>query len=144
MPGPKRRRKVVHRAKHCLHRRQMRAHPMRKNHARPQKPRVTTIQAHFVAKRAPVSGHRARRYTNFMQIAALSGGDGWHARDLMRAATELGHTVTPVDFRRMRASVPTSADSLDAFDAVIVRTMPPGSLEQVVFRMDQLHAIALR
>ena len=25
------------------------------------------------------------------------------------------------------------------YDAVIVRTMPPGSLEQVVFRMDLLH-----
>ena len=28
---------------------------------------------------------------------------------------------------------------LDRFDAVIVRTMPPGSLEQVVFRIDVLH-----
>ncbi|HEX3148864.1 MAG TPA: RimK family alpha-L-glutamate ligase, partial [Gemmataceae bacterium] len=33
---------------------------------------------------------------------------------------------------------------LDDFDAVIVRTMPPGSLEQVVFRMDLLHALVDR
>lgn len=79
-----------------------------------------------------------------MQIALLSGGDGWHVRDLARAAAELGHSATPVDFRRVSAGVPSSADPLEAFDAVIVRTMPPGSLEQVVFRMDRLHALALR
>jgi RimK family alpha-L-glutamate ligase len=78
-----------------------------------------------------------------MRIALLSGGDGWHVRDLIRAATELGHTAEPVDFRRVTATV-GGADELDRFDAVIVRTMPPGSLEQVVFRMDRLHALAAR
>jgi ribosomal protein S6--L-glutamate ligase len=85
-----------------------------------------------------------------MRIALLSGGDGWHLRDLMRAATELGHTAEPVDFRRVVAGVGTRVESgpdapwLDDFDAVLVRTMPPGSLEQVVFRMDRLHALADR
>jgi len=36
------------------------------------------------------------------------------------------------------------ASTLGDFDAVIVRTMPPGSLEQVVFRMDRLHALVAR
>lgn len=81
-----------------------------------------------------------------MRIAILSGGDGWHVRDLTRAASECGHVAVPIDFRRVAASVgdapnPIGAPSLDGFDAVIVRTMPPGSLEQVVFRMDQLHAL---
>jgi len=81
-----------------------------------------------------------------MRIAILSGGDGWHARDLLRAANESGHTAQILDFRRVAAAVgnaqiPTSAPGLDGFDAVIVRTMPPGSLEQVVFRMDRLHAL---
>ena len=79
-----------------------------------------------------------------MRIALLSGGDGWHVRDLMRAATELGHTAEPVDFRRVCAGVGTAGADLDHFNAVIVRTMPPGSLEQVVFRMDRLHALAGR
>jgi ribosomal protein S6--L-glutamate ligase len=79
-----------------------------------------------------------------MRIALLSGGDGWHVRDLMRAAAELGHSAKPVDFRRVWAGVPASSDPLDTFDRVIVRTMPPGSLEQVVFRMDRLHALELR
>jgi RimK family alpha-L-glutamate ligase len=85
-----------------------------------------------------------------MRIAILSGGDGWHVRDLVRAANDLGHAAEPVDFRTVAAGVGTpvanapGSPGLGDFDAVIVRTMPPGSLEQVVFRMDVLHAAAAR
>ncbi|HKB04582.1 MAG TPA: hypothetical protein VKD90_20330, partial [Gemmataceae bacterium] len=89
-----------------------------------------------------------------MRIALLSGGDGWHVRDLVRAAAGLGHVAEPIDFRRVGATIgepgasatgaPADAPDLDEYDAVIVRTMPPGSLEQVVFRMDRLHALAAR
>jgi ribosomal protein S6--L-glutamate ligase len=65
-------------------------------------------------------------------------------RDLTRAATSLGHHTEAIDFRRVRAHVAGPADPLSAFDAVIVRTMPPGSLEQVVFRMDVLHRLESR
>src|SRR5207237_7469693 len=34
--------------------------------------------------------------------------------------------------------------SLSDYDGVLVRTMPPGSLEQVVFRMDVLHRLERR
>jgi RimK family alpha-L-glutamate ligase len=76
-----------------------------------------------------------------MHIAILSAGAGWHVRDLMRAATALGHQTTAVDFRRVRSGIAAAAQSLDGFDAVMVRTMPPGSLEQVIFRMDVLHRL---
>ncbi len=94
-----------------------------------------------------------------MRIALLSAGDGWHVRDLHRAAAALGHESAAVDFRRVAASVPAPAPGADAarlaktpgadaarlaltaFDAVLVRTMPPGSLEHVVFRMDLLHRL---
>ena len=76
-----------------------------------------------------------------MRIALLAGGDGWHVRDLTRAAQLLGHTAEAVDFRRVRAAVACATDPLTAFDAFVVRTMPPGSLEQVVFRMDVLHRL---
>jgi ribosomal protein S6--L-glutamate ligase len=76
-----------------------------------------------------------------MRLAILAGGDGWHVRDLHRAAAGLGHEAVPVDFRRVSAGVAQSADQLAGFDAVLVRTMPPGSLEQVVFRMDVLHRL---
>ena len=75
-----------------------------------------------------------------MRIAILSGGSGWHVQDLIRAAADLGHKATAVDFRTVAAGVDHSPEPLVGFDAAIVRTMPAGSLEQVVFRMDVLHA----
>jgi len=92
-----------------------------------------------------------------MRIAILSGGDGWHVRDLQRAAAALGHEATAIDFRRLSAGVGVPAHKPEAparetlslagasgWDGVIVRTMPPGSLEQVVFRMDLLHRLQAR
>src|SRR6516225_11335610 len=79
-----------------------------------------------------------------MRIALLSAGNGWHVRDLQRAAASLGHQAEAVDFRRITAGVQVAADSLAGFDGVVVRTMPPGSLEQVVFRMDALHRLEAR
>jgi ribosomal protein S6--L-glutamate ligase len=79
-----------------------------------------------------------------MRIALLSAGDGWHVRDLRRAAAELGHDAEAVDFRRVNAGVAAEAGSLAGFEGVLVRTMPPGSLEQVVFRMDVLHRLEAR
>jgi ribosomal protein S6--L-glutamate ligase len=83
-----------------------------------------------------------------MRIAILSAGDGWHVRDLQRAARDLRCEAVAVDFRRVSAAVPAGAggeaEPLAGFDAVIVRTMPPGSLEQVVFRMDVLHRLQAR
>src|SRR5947209_1551081 len=76
---------------------------------------------------------------NRMKIAILAGRDGWHVRDLLRAAGDLGHAPEVLDFRRLRAGIGVASDSFAGFDAVIVRTMPAGSLEQVVFRMDVLH-----
>ncbi|HEY2786434.1 MAG TPA: RimK family alpha-L-glutamate ligase [Fimbriiglobus sp.] len=73
-----------------------------------------------------------------MRIAILSRGDGWHVRDLIRAAEERGHAAAAVDFRTVSASAHTPP--LAGYDAILVRTMPAGSLEQVVFRMDVLHA----
>jgi RimK family alpha-L-glutamate ligase len=78
---------------------------------------------------------------NLMRIAILSGGDGWHVRDLQRAAALLGHEAAPVDFRRLQAGIAAAPNLLGLSEAVLVRTMPPGSLEQVVFRMDLLHRL---
>ena len=78
-----------------------------------------------------------------MRIALLSYGAGWHVRDLQRAARQRDHEAVSVDWRRVQAAVPHSS-TLDGHDAVVVRTMPPGSLEQVVFRMDVLHVLEAR
>lgn len=69
-----------------------------------------------------------------MRIALLSGGTGWHVQDLRRAAASLKLSVQVQDFRHLHDR------SLAEFDRVLIRTMPSGSLEQIVFRMDLLHA----
>ncbi|HZU37798.1 MAG TPA: RimK family alpha-L-glutamate ligase [Gemmataceae bacterium] len=76
-----------------------------------------------------------------MRFAILSAGAGWHVHDLRRAAHQLGHEAVAVDFRRIHAGIETGTEALHAYDGVLVRTMPPGSLEQVVFRMDALHCL---
>lgn len=79
-----------------------------------------------------------------MRFAVLCSPDSWYLRDLQRAA-EGRHSVTPALFGEVRSTVSAgrieiaSGDvDLTRVDAVLVRTMPPGSLEQVVFRMDVL------
>ncbi len=81
--------------------------------------------------------------SNGLRIGLLSSGEGWHVRDLQRAAMRLGHETTVIDFRSLSSTV-AGHDPLDAVDAVVVRTMPPGSLEQVIFRMDVLHRLHRR
>jgi ribosomal protein S6--L-glutamate ligase len=76
-----------------------------------------------------------------MRLALLSAGAGWHVRDLRRAAALLGHEAVAIDFRRLHAGVAAGPGPLAGFGGVLVRTMPPGSLEQVVFRMDLLHRL---
>jgi ribosomal protein S6--L-glutamate ligase len=46
-----------------------------------------------------------------------------------------------VDFRRITASIGADKNPLSEFNGVMVRTMPPGSLEQVIFRMDVLQRL---
>src|SRR4051812_23018704 len=84
-------------------------------------------------------------------MVALVSGFGWHVADLQRAAERLDLALHPVPFPEVSASVGLDgvragirAGGLDLLEAdgVLVRMMPPGSLEQVVFRMDALHRVA--
>jgi RimK family alpha-L-glutamate ligase len=78
-----------------------------------------------------------------MHIAVLCSRDSWYRHDLERAAAG-DHEITPITFRQLATELTTSGSTfssgvdLAGVDAVLVRTMPPGSLEQVVFRMDVL------
>jgi ribosomal protein S6--L-glutamate ligase len=90
-----------------------------------------------------------------MRFAVLAAPDSWYLRDLVRAAGSR-HEVVQLPFSTIVGRVfnPSGSDGraksssyadirseqhhLADFDAVLVRTMPPGSLEQVVFRMDCL------
>ncbi len=82
-----------------------------------------------------------------MQLAILASPQSWYARDLMRAGGNR-HQVVVVPFTRIQSTIDSSGVCVGSgdvdlrnFDAVLVRTMPPGSLEQVVFRMDALHQL---
>lgn len=80
-----------------------------------------------------------------MQIGVFGNPDSWYVNELCRAGAQRGHTVLPLQFEQLSArlktnSVHLSCGSVDlrTLDAVVVRTMPPGTLEQVVGRMDLL------
>ncbi|HRX81811.1 MAG TPA: RimK family alpha-L-glutamate ligase, partial [Pirellulaceae bacterium] len=79
-----------------------------------------------------------------MKFAVLAAPDSWYYRDLLRAGGTR-HQVEVRSFSELSATICSSGHrlssegtDLNGFDAIIVRTMPPGSLEQVVFRMDAL------
>ncbi len=84
-----------------------------------------------------------------MRIAVLASPDSWYFKDLVRAAADEGHEITAVRFTQLASFVGEGGEAIDDQDrtlggneAVMVRTMPPGSLEQVVFRMDILQQLA--
>lgn len=85
-----------------------------------------------------------------MKIAILASKTSWYWSDLKRAGELRGHQLTRVEFESICGRLDHDCDTvwglseagisdLQSFDAVIVRTMPVGSLEQVVFRMDALN-----
>lgn len=87
-----------------------------------------------------------------MKIAILSSPTAWHFLDLKRAAGS-DHYLFNLPFEELHATVKTNQEEtsdlievgnrelLDT-DCVIVRTMPSGSLQQIIFRMDVLGRLA--
>jgi RimK family alpha-L-glutamate ligase len=81
-------------------------------------------------------------------LAALVSGLGWHVQDLRRAAALLGVDLRPLPFPSVvgrvgcgDAAIEAGGIDLTKTRGVLVRMMPPGTLEQVVFRMDALHRL---
>jgi RimK family alpha-L-glutamate ligase len=79
-----------------------------------------------------------------MRLVVLASSESWYLADLRRAAGQrhhverasFGQLVSRLD--EQGCAVRAGEVDLAAADVVLVRTMPPGSLEQVVFRMDAL------
>jgi tetrahydromethanopterin:alpha-L-glutamate ligase len=83
------------------------------------------------------------------RLVALVSGFGWHVQDLRRAAGRLDVRLEAVRFPEVmgrvgggRSRVEAGTIDLSGVDGVLVRMMPPGTLEQVVFRMDALQRLA--
>ncbi len=82
-------------------------------------------------------------------LVTLVSGEGWHVRDLRRAAERLDVRLSAVPFpsvcgRLGQGAVPrilAGGLDLESVDAVLVRRVPPGTLEPIVFRMDALHRL---
>src|SRR3954454_18102444 len=83
-----------------------------------------------------------------MRVAVIGSTGGWHAERLARALTARGHECLFAPVTRMVGRIDggfaarSREVTLDACDVVVVRAIPRGSLEQIVFRVDALHALA--
>jgi RimK family alpha-L-glutamate ligase len=84
-----------------------------------------------------------------LRVGVLGASGSWHSRGLISTLVDRGHEVLAIPATRLRSIVDGDAhvlgpdgDALDALDLLIVRGLPRGSLEQVIFRMDALHVLA--
>jgi len=86
------------------------------------------------------------------RIGILASGDGWHLRTLTAALARCGCEAKRLDARRLTGLVDRSGQrragslraagsEMDTLDGLLVRLIPPGSLDQVVFRVDALHLL---
>ena len=82
-----------------------------------------------------------------MKIAILGARGGWHEARLVEALEARGIAPTVVPITRLIGEIGGTvalADQgvvLDECDAVVVRAIPGGSLEQIIFRVDALHRL---
>ena len=90
---------------------------------------------------------------NRLRVGVLGGSVSWHARGLQSALAARGHEVLAIPPTRLQSEVDAAGEVrilgpdgtvLDELDLLIVRGLPRGSLEQVIFRMDALHVLAER
>ena len=99
-----------------------------------------------------------------MRLVVIGSPGAWHVGRIRAVALARGHDVSVVEWRQLGAFVARAGagaeratslpepcrtdiflpDTIDAADAVIVRGMPAGRLEEVILRMDLLGRLAER
>jgi RimK family alpha-L-glutamate ligase len=86
-----------------------------------------------------------------LRVGVLGASGSWHTRGLLGALAGRGHEVFAIPATRLQSAVDERGHvhvlgpegvALDALQLLIVRGLPRGSLEQVIFRMDALHVLA--
>jgi RimK family alpha-L-glutamate ligase len=89
--------------------------------------------------------------TRRLRVGILGASGSWHTRGLLGALAAGGHEVLAIPATRLQSEVDEHGDVhvlgpddavLEALDLLLVRGLPRGSLEQVIFRMDALHILA--
>jgi len=82
-----------------------------------------------------------------MKVGILGSPRGWHVRALRQTLERRGVTVACLPITRLatriagRPWVRSQEETLDDYDAIFVRAIPGGSLEQIIFRVDVLHRL---
>jgi RimK family alpha-L-glutamate ligase len=86
-----------------------------------------------------------------LRVGVLGATGSWHTRRLLDALDARGHTTFAIPATRLQSEVDEHGDVhvlgpegvvLDELDLLLVRGLPRGSLEQVIFRVDALHVLA--
>lgn len=81
-----------------------------------------------------------------MRVSVLGAPSGWHVRRLLAAFEAAGHEAFVAEWHTLVAGIgPTERFGPAAVaesDAIVVRGMPAGTLEDVIFRMDALGRLA--
>jgi RimK family alpha-L-glutamate ligase len=89
--------------------------------------------------------------TRRLLVGVLGASGSWHTRGLLTALAARGHEALAIPATRLRSEVDEHGDLhvlgpegvvLDALDLLLIRGLPRGSLEQVIFRVDALHVLA--
>lgn len=89
--------------------------------------------------------------TRRLRAGVLGATGSWHTRGLLGALSRHGHDVVAIPATRLGSEIaPDGAlgvwgpqgEDLHGLDLLIVRGLPRGSLEQVIFRVDTLHVLA--
>src|SRR5436305_11593416 len=121
-------------------------------------PRCGYVDEQRVRARAPwgrAGGRRARAVVRAVSrrllVGVLGASGSWHTRGLLAALSARGHDTLAIPATRLQSEVndhggvhvlgPDGA-VLDELDLLLVRGLPRGSLEQVIFRVDALHVLA--
>lgn len=82
-----------------------------------------------------------------MKIGILGSRGSWHVEALVKALEERGILTDRFPITRLVARISDEPrvrvweHILDGYDAIIVRSIPSGSLEQIIFRVDVLHRL---
>ena len=82
-----------------------------------------------------------------MKVGILGQRGGWHEKSLQEALDRHGIKAGSFPITAMTARQSISPhicilqEILDDYDALFVRAIPGGSLEQIIYRVDALHAM---
>ena len=83
-----------------------------------------------------------------MRVGVLGATGSWHSRRIGEALAAAGHDAVSIPATRLVSEdggvFGPEGVALHELDVLLVRGLPRGSLEQVIFRMDVLHVLADR